>query len=117
MKGIVLAGGNGTRLAPLTNITNKHLLAVYDRPMIDYPIKTLTDMDIDEILIVSGREHAGSFVNYLGSGKDRGLEFTYRVQEKAGGIAEALGLAERFAHGEPVAVILGDNYFSEPISC
>lgn len=116
MKGILLCGGNGTRLQPLTLITNKHLLAVYDRPMIDYPIKTLTDMDIDEILVVSGREHAGAFVNYLGSGADRGLEFTYRVQEKAGGIAEALGLAEKFAHGDPVAVILGDNYFSEPIS-
>lgn len=116
MKGIILCGGNGTRLRPLTNITNKHLLAVYDKPMIEYPLKTMMDMDIDEMLIISGREHAGAFVNYLGSGKDRNVEFTYRVQEQAGGIAEALGLAERFAHGEPVAVILGDNYFAEPIS-
>lgn len=114
-KGIILAGGNGTRLRPATYITNKHLINVFDRPMIDYPIKTLADFGIEDILIVSGREHAGAFVNYLGSGKDRGLNFTYRVQEEAGGIAQALGLAEGFADNNKIAVILGDNFYSEMI--
>lgn len=111
MKGIVLAGGNGTRLLPLTKITNKHLVAVYDKPMIEYPLKTLIDMGINDILIISGREHAGSFVNYLGSGQDRNVRFTYKVQENAGGIAAALLLAEDFVAGDDMAVILGDNYF------
>lgn len=116
MKGIILCGGNGTRLRPLTNITNKHLLAVYNKPMVEYPMRTLIGIGITDILIVSGREHAGSFINYLGSGKDFGVNLTYRVQEKAGGIAEALGLAKGFANGESITVILGDNYFSHPIS-
>lgn len=111
MRGILLAGGNGTRLRPLTNITNKHLIAVYDRPMIEYPLTTLVDAGCKDILVVSGREYAGDFLEYLGSGKDRGLEFTYRVQEEAGGIAQALGLAEDFADGEDILVILGDNYY------
>lgn len=111
MRGIILAGGHGTRLKPLTNITNKHLIAVYDKPMIEYPLKTLVDAGVKDILIVSGREYAGDFLEYLGSGTDRELEFTYRVQEKAGGIAEALGLAEKFADGDDVLVILGDNYY------
>lgn len=114
-KGIILAGGHGTRLRPMTNITNKHLIAVYDKPMIEYPLKTLMDMDIKDILIVSGREHAGDFLEYLGSGIDRGVNFTYRVQEKAGGIAQALGIAKDWAHGSSVAVILGDNYFEYSI--
>lgn len=113
MKGILLAGGTGTRLLPLTHITNKHLIAVYDRPMIDYPLNFLIKNGISDILVVSGREHAGHFVNYLGSGKDRNINLTYKVQEKAGGIADALGLAEDFAHGENVAVILGDNFFED----
>lgn len=111
MKGVLLAGGSGTRLRPLTNIVNKHLIAVYDRPMIEYPINILKALGMQDILVVSGREHAGGFLNYLGSGKDHGVNFTYKVQEEAGGIAEALGLAEDFANGEPVAVILGDNFF------
>src|SRR3990167_11326469 len=96
MKAVILAGGHGTRLAPLTNITNKHLIGVYDRPMIDYPISTLKSYGIEDMLIVSGREHAGDFLEYLGSGVDFGVNFTYRVQEKAGGIAQALGLAKDF---------------------
>lgn len=113
MKGVILAGGQGTRLRPLTFITNKHLLPVYDRPMIEYPISTLTKVGITDILIVSGREHCGHFINYLGSGSDRGLKFTYKVQEEAGGIAEALGLAEDFIGQEKFAVILGDNIFED----
>lgn len=111
MKGIILAGGHGTRLRPMTNIMNKHLIAVYNMPMIEYPLATLVESGIKDILVVSGREHAGNFLEYLGSGKDRGLNFTYRVQEDAGGIAQALGLAEDFANGEDILVILGDNYF------
>ena len=114
-RGIILAGGHGTRLRPMTDITNKHLIAVYDRPMIEYPLKTLMDMGIQDILIVSGREHAGHFLEYLGSGRDRGVKFRYQVQEEAGGIAQALGVAEDFASGSTIAVILGDNYFSDPI--
>lgn len=113
MKGVLLCGGNGTRLRPLTLITNKHLLNVFDRPLVEYPLATLTKAGITEILIISGREHAGHFVNYLGSGRDRGLKFTYKVQEEAGGIAEALGLAEDFIGHEKFAVILGDNVYED----
>lgn len=111
MKGVLLAGGNGRRLNMLTNITNKHLLAVYDKPMIVYPLQTLVDAGIDEILIVSGKEYAGGFLKLLGSGRDYGCRLWYEIQEEAGGIAQALGLAESFAAGENVAVILGDNIF------
>ncbi len=110
-KGVILAGGTGSRLWPLTEITNKHLLPVYDRPMIDYPLATLKSLGVEDILIVSGRDHAGDFLEYLGSGFERELNFHYRVQEKAGGIAEALGLAREFADGNGVWVILGDNIF------
>lgn len=113
MKGIVLAGGNGRRLEPITNVTNKHLLAVYNKPMVYYPIQTLLDSGIKEILIVSGKEHAGGFLRLLGSGKDFGARFSYDVQYEAGGIAQALGLAEDFAGSEKVAVILGDNIFED----
>lgn len=113
MKGVILAGGKGTRLRPLTYITNKHLLPLYDKPMIEYPIATLVNAGIKEILVVSGREHAGHFVNYLGSGTERGLKFSYRVQEEAGGIAQALALAEDFVDGDKFAVILGDNIFED----
>jgi len=113
-KAIILAGGLGTRLRPLSNITNKHLVGVYDRPMIDYPIATLKSYGIKEILIISGREHAGDFLEYLGSGKDYGLEFTYRVQEEAGGIAQALAIGEKFIGKDKLfAVILGDNIFGD----
>ncbi len=111
MKGIILAGGTGSRLYPLTKVTNKHLLPVGDKPMIYYPIEKLTGCGIEEILIVTGTEHMGDVVNLLGSGKDFGCRFTYKVQDEAGGIAQALGLAENFAGNEPMIVILGDNIF------
>jgi glucose-1-phosphate thymidylyltransferase len=115
MKGIILAGGTGSRLYPLTKVTNKHLLPVYDKPMIFYPIQTLVNAGIKEIMIVSGRGHAGHFLELLGSGADIGVKFTYEIQEEAGGIAQALALAERFADEDDVAVILGDNIFQDNI--
>ncbi|HAC16183.1 MAG TPA: spore coat protein [Bacteroidetes bacterium] len=111
MKGIILAGGTGSRLFPLTKVTNKHLLPVGNKPMIYYPIERLLDAGIDEILIVTGTDHMGDVVNLLGSGKDFGCRFTYKVQDEAGGIAQALGLAENFAGGDSMVVILGDNIF------
>ena len=113
LRGVVLAGGTGSRLFPLTKVTNKHLLPVGAEPMIFHPIKKLIEAGIREILIVTGTEHMGDVVGLLGSGKDFGCEFTYRVQDEAGGIAQALGLAERFGRGGRLAVILGDNIFEE----
>ena len=115
MKGIILAGGTGSRLYPLTKVTNKHLLPVYDKPMIYYPLQTLVDAGITEIMIVSGRGHAGHFLELLGSGADFGVHLTYEIQEKAGGIAQALGLADDFVDNEPVSVILGDNIFQDNV--
>lgn len=115
MKGVILAGGNGTRLYPLTKVTNKHLLPVYNKPMIYYPIQTLIEGGIKDILIVSGKAHSGHFVSLLGSGREFGVKISYEVQEEAGGIAQALSLAEDFSAGEPVCVILGDNIFEEKI--
>ena len=115
MKGIILAGGTGSRLYPLTKVTNKHLLPVYDRPMIYYPLQTLISAGINDILIVSGRGHAGHFLELLGSGAEFGVRLTYEIQEEAGGIAQALSLTEGFADDEPVAVILGDNIFKDNI--
>ncbi|MGE4232482.1 MAG: sugar phosphate nucleotidyltransferase [Bacteriovoracia bacterium] len=115
MKGIVLAGGTGSRLFPLTKVTNKHLLPVGNKPMIYYPIEKFIGAGIDEILIVTGVEHMGSVVSLLGSGKDFNCRFTYRVQDEAGGIAQALGLAEHFVHGDSCAVILGDNIFQDSL--
>jgi glucose-1-phosphate thymidylyltransferase len=115
MKGIILAGGTGSRLYPLTKVTNKHLLPVYDKPMIYYPLQTLIDAGITEIMIVSGRGHAGHFLELLGSGADFGVHITYEIQEKAGGIAQALGLADDFADDEHVTVILGDNIFEDNV--
>jgi len=110
MKGVVLAGGLGTRLRPLTLITNKHLLPVYDRPMIHYPIQTLLTAGISDILIVTGGEHAGDFLRLLKNGKDLGIRhLEYAYQEGEGGIADALKLAEDFADGEKICVALGDN--------
>ena len=110
MKGIILAGGLGTRLHPLTKITNKHLLPIYDRPMIHYPLMTLVQAGIRDILIVTGGNHAGEFLRLLGNGREFGLEdIAYTYQEGEGGIAEALSLARHFADGEKIAVILGDN--------
>lgn len=112
MKGIVLAGGLGTRLYPLTRVTNKHLLPVYDRPMVFYPIEKLVEAGIEDILVVTGGNHAGEFLRLLGDGKALGVKrLSYTYQEGEGGIAQALGLAEHFADGEPVVVILGDNIF------
>jgi glucose-1-phosphate thymidylyltransferase len=111
LKGIVLAGGTGSRLMPLTKVTNKHLLPVGHKPMIFYPIEKLTAIGIEEILIVTGVEHMGDVVSLLGSGRSFGCRFTYKVQDQAGGIAQALALAENFANGQPLVVILGDNIF------
>lgn len=115
MKGIILAGGTGSRLFPLTKITNKHLLPVYDKPMICYPLKTLVSAGIDEILIVSGRGHVGDFLELLGSGSEDGIRLSYEIQEGAGGIAQALGLARHFADNDSVTVILGDNIFEDSV--
>lgn len=113
MKGIILAGGTGSRLLPLTKVTNKHLLPVYDKPMIYYPLETLIEMGIKDILIISGSGHAGHFLNLLGSGKEFGVKLSYAIQEEAGGIAQALGLAEDFADTDNVSVILGDNIYED----
>ena len=111
LRGIILAGGTGSRLRPLTKVTNKHLLPVGQKPMIFYPIEKLTAIGIEEILIVTGVEHMGDVVSLLGSGKNFGCRFTYKVQDEAGGIAQALALAENFADSQPLTVILGDNIF------
>jgi glucose-1-phosphate thymidylyltransferase len=115
MKGIILAGGTGSRLFPLTKVTNKHLLPVGREPMIFHPVHKLIEAGITEILVVTGVEHMGDVVTLLGSGKDFGCRFTYKVQDEAGGIAQALGLAENFAGRERICVILGDNIFQDPI--
>jgi glucose-1-phosphate thymidylyltransferase len=115
MKGVILAGGTGSRLYPLTKVTNKHLLPIYDKPMIYYPLQTLVNADIEDIMIISGRGHAGHFLELLGSGSEFGVNLTYEIQEEAGGIAQALGLAEDFADTEPAAVILGDNIFQDNV--
>src|SRR5437868_3758748 len=110
MKGVVLAGGTGSRLFPLTKITNKHLLPIYDKPMIYYPIQTLVDAGIRDILIVTGGKNAGDFLRLLANGKQFGLtHIDYTYQEGEGGIADALSLAEHFADGQKICVILGDN--------
>ncbi len=115
MKGVILAGGTGSRLFPLTKVTNKHLLPVGREPMIYHPVRKLTDAGVEEILIVTGVDHMGDVVNLLGSGREFGCRFTYKVQDEAGGIAQALGLAENFAAGVPICVLLGDNVFQDPI--
>ncbi len=112
MKGVILAGGLGTRLHPLTKVTNKHLLPVYDKPMLLYPLETLKRSGIDDIMIVVGREHAGHFMQFLGSGKEFGVKLSYALQDtNNGGIADALSYAEDFADKDSIAVILGDNIF------
>ena len=110
MKGVILAGGTGSRLDPLTRITNKHLLPIYDRPMVSYAIEALVRAGLTELMLVTGGTHAGEFFRLLGNGHEHGLELlTYGYQEKPGGIAEALGLAERFVNGDRVCVMLADN--------
>jgi glucose-1-phosphate thymidylyltransferase len=116
MKGIILAGGHGSRLFPLTKIFNKSLLPVYDKPMIYYPLQTLKQIGITEICIVSGKEHCGQIMNQLGSGEEYEVDITYRVQEKPGGIAQALGLCKEFAGRDNVFVCLGDNIFEDDFS-
>lgn len=116
MKGVILAGGTGTRLKPLTDVTNKHLLPVYNKPMIYYPIDTLRKAGIKKIMIVTGREHAGNFLNLLGSGRALGCSFYYALQDDAGGIAQALSLTEDFVGDDDVTVILGDNIILDDVS-
>lgn len=116
MKGVILAGGIGSRLAPLTEITNKHLLPVGKEPMLWHPVRQLVGSGIGEILVITSTHHMGSVVQSLGSGKRFGCELTYRVQEAAGGIADALSLAEEFSAGERIVVLLGDNIFEHSIS-
>lgn len=117
MKGVILAGGFGTRLLPMTRVTNKHLLPVYDRPMVYFPLESLVTAGIKEVLLVTGGNAAGDFVELLGNGEEFGLKkLSYAFQKGAGGIAEALGLAEDFADGQPIAVVLGDNIFQNDIA-
>lgn len=115
-RGVVLAGGKGTRLGELTKVTNKHLLPVGEYPMIYHPIKKLVAAGITEILLVSGTEHMGDFIELLGSGKALGCRLTYRVQDEAGGIAQALALAQQFCFGARSMVLLGDNIFGEELA-
>lgn len=124
MKGVLLAGGTGTRLRPVTAVTNKHLLPVYDRPMIHWPLEVFRANGVREVMVVTGREHAGAVFGLLGSGADLGFDFTFRVQDRAGGIAEAIALAEAFVgpfvsmdrivDGDDFLVVLGDNVFIPP---
>jgi glucose-1-phosphate thymidylyltransferase len=116
LRGVILAGGTGSRLFPLTKVTNKHLLPVGREPMIFHPVKKLVAAGVKEILIVTGTEHMGAVVGSLGSGKEFGCELTYRVQDEAGGIAQALGLARGFGRGGPIVVILGDNIFEASLA-
>lgn len=115
IKGIILAGGSGSRLYPCTKVTNKHLLPVYDKPMIYYPIKLLADAGIKDIMIISGPGHAGHFLNLLGSGKEFGVDLSFDIQEEAGGIAQALNIARKFVGNDKCIVILGDNIFEDNI--
>ncbi|HOO54501.1 MAG TPA: sugar phosphate nucleotidyltransferase [Methanothrix sp.] len=115
MKGVILAGGTGTRLRPLTKVTNKHLLPVGKEPMIFNPVKQLISSGIDDILVVTSREHMGDIVRVLGDGHEFGCSFTFKVQDRPGGIAHALSLAENFSDSEPIVVILGDNILTHSI--
>jgi glucose-1-phosphate thymidylyltransferase len=116
MKGVILAGGTGSRLHPLTRITNKHLLPIYDRPMISYAIEALVNAGVTEMMLVTGGTHAGEFLRLLGNGQEFGIDrLFYAYQDKPGGIAEALGLAEKFVAGDRAVVLLGDNVFERSI--
>ena len=116
MKGVVLAGGSGSRLAPLTRITNKHLLPLYDRPMVTYAVEALVEAGVEELMLVTGGTHAGEFFRLLGNGHDYGIDrLFYAYQDRPGGIAEALGLAERFVGGDRCCVLLADNVFERPL--
>lgn len=113
MHGIILAGGQGTRLLPSTRVTSKHLLNIWSSPMIFYPLNTLITAGIKDILIITGKEHMGQMLELLGSGSEYGVDFSFKVQDSSGGIAEALLLAEKFANEDSIAVILGDNFFED----
>src|SRR2546421_5971198 len=116
LRGVILAGGKGTRLGELTKVTNKHLLPVGPYPMVYHPLKKLVAAGVRDVLLVSGTEHMGDFVELLGSGREHGCRLTYRVQDEAGGIAQALGLAELFCTGAGCVVLLGDNIFRDPLA-
>ncbi|HEY1685328.1 MAG TPA: sugar phosphate nucleotidyltransferase [Tepidisphaeraceae bacterium] len=117
MKGVILAGGTGSRLFPISKVTNKHLLPIYNKPMIYYPIECMVKAGIDEVLLVTGGNNAGDFIRLLGNGREFGLKMlNYTYQDGAGGIAQALGLAEHFAEGEPIMLILGDNILEYTLS-
>lgn len=113
-KGIVLCGGKGTRMLPATKVMNKHMIPILNKPMVLYPIETLARMGFTDILLISGGNHIGGFADFLGDGSEYGVSFTYKVQKEAGGIAQALLLAENFVDERQFAVILGDNYFEIP---
>jgi glucose-1-phosphate thymidylyltransferase len=116
MKGVILAGGTGSRLSPLTKVTNKHLLPIYNKPMIYYPLLKLKEMGVKSVLLVSGKGHAGHFLELLGAGTEFGLSIAYEVQEEAGGIAQALSLAKDFVGEEKFVVMLGDNIFEDSLT-
>jgi glucose-1-phosphate thymidylyltransferase len=115
MKGVILAGGTGSRLLPLTKVTNKHLLPIYDKPMIYYPIETLKKAGINEIMVITGTHHAGAIFGLLGSGKDFGVKFTFRVQDEAGGIPQAIRLAKEFVGNDKFISVNGDNVLIEDV--
>lgn len=116
IKGVILAGGRGTRLWPITKVVSKHLFPVGDKPVIYYPIMTLKNAGIKDVLIICGSEHTHQYMEVLGSGKELGVKFSYTIQREPGGIAQGLGLAKSFADGNPVALILGDNIFGDDLS-
>ena len=116
MKGVILAGGKATRLRPLTQVTNKHLLPIYDKPLIYYPLEAMARAGVEEVLLTTNPEHAGHFLQLLGTGREFGLRLTYELQEGANGLADAVGLAERFARGSKVLVLLGDNIFTHDLA-
>src|SRR5579875_2072404 len=115
MKGVILAGGKATRLRPLTEVTNKHLLPIYDRPLIFYPLEAMARAGVEEVLVITNPEHAGHFLQLLRTGREFGLRLTYELQEEAGGLAQAVGLAEPFARGSKLLVLLGDNIFTHDL--
>jgi len=116
MKGVILSGGKGTRLAPLTKVTSKQLLHVYDKPLVFYPLEVLLKAGIKEVCFIVAPDHAGDFLTYLGSGKDFGARFTYEIQDEPAGLAHGLALAESFAEREPITFILGDNIFEDDLT-
>jgi glucose-1-phosphate thymidylyltransferase len=115
VKGVVLAGGRATRLRPLTKVTNKHLLPIYDRPLIYYPLQAMSRAGIHEVLVITNPEHAGHFIQLLGSGSEFGLKLAYELQEEAGGLAQAVGLARSFVGNDSMLVLLGDNIFTDDL--